>query len=173
METMTPRKIANRIKKQVAEIEGHKAQKPVKDLTIKIEWRKSRMWGMNPHAEVEVSFNDGTFERRDGYTVSGCGYDKESTVIAEIFNDFLRYKLYEKRELKSRINREETTHPYGVYYYNGGTIAPKEGDYYYRKPSYNGGVGTSCYYKIAKFIGGTFESVAQGSNFGVYKYTDN
>ena len=37
---------------------------------------------------------------------------------------------------------------------------------------YNGGVGTSCYYDIARFIGGRFEHVAGGKTFDVFKYTD-
>jgi hypothetical protein len=172
METLTPRKLANRIKKEMAEVEAHKAQKPVKELKITIEWRKSRTWGMNPSAEAEVAFKDGTFERRNGYTASGCGYDKESTVIAEIFNSFLRYKLYEAHELKSRINAEKVSHPYGVYYYGTETQKPSENGYI-SKPSFNGGVGTSCYYDIGKFIGGKFERVASGKTFDVYKYTDN
>jgi hypothetical protein len=172
MRTLTPKQISNSIKKEQKLIEEQKSQKHVKSLTISIEWRKSRTWGHNPHAEVAVEFHDGTFIRKDGYKCSGCGYDKESTVIAEIFNDFLRYKLYEKHELESRINGETTNHPYGVYYYDGKVIPPKPGDYYYSKPSFNHGVGTSCYYSIGKFIGGTFENVASGKSFSVFKYTD-
>lgn len=129
-------------------------QKPVESLTISIEWKKSRMWGNNPHAEVAVNFQDGTFERRDGYTASGCGYDKESTVIAAIFNDFLKYKLYQELDGNP---------PYGMYYKVPGQPSFR---------SYNGGVGTSCYYRIAEFIGGTFENLASGKAFDVYKYTD-
>lgn len=174
METLTPRKLANKIKKQAAEIESHKNQKPVKELTIKIEWKRSKLYGNNPHAEAEVRFHDGSFERRDGYTCSGCGYDKESTVIADIFNQFLRYKLYEKREKKSFINGKEEPHPYGVYYYGGGTDKETHGhEWYIRKPSFNGGVGTSCYYDIGEFIGGKFERITGGKTFDVYKYTDN
>jgi hypothetical protein len=156
---------------ELAEIEKQKNQKPIDKITITIEWRKSRMWGNNPHAEAEVYFKDGTFERKDGYTCSGCGYDKESTVIAEIFNDFLRYKLYQKHYTKSFINGEEVNHPYGVYYYNG-KIGDKHEDGYIRKPVYNSGVGTSCYYKIGDFIGGKFENIASGKGFDVFVYTD-
>lgn len=170
----SPRKINNRIKREHAEIESQRNQKPVKELTITIEWKKSRMWGNNPNASVAVSFHDGTFERRDGYKCSGCGYDKESTVIAQIFNDFLKYKLYQPRKLESRINQETVNHPYGVYYYDGGTLEDKrDSEGYIRKPCFNGGVGTSCYYNIGKFIGGTFEHVASGKSFDVFKYTDN
>lgn len=173
METLTPRKLNNKIKKELAIVEAHKKQKPVKELTIKIEWKRSRTWGNCPRAEATVSFKDGSFERKEGYYASGCGYDKESTVIAEIFNDFLRYKLYEKRKLKSTINGEKVNHPYGVSYYDGKEQTPDPERGYIRKPLFNGGVGTSCYYAISQFISGNFEHIASGNTFDVYKYTDN
>lgn len=147
------RREARQEAKRNAQIESEKNQKPVKEIDITIEWKRSRTWGNNPHAEVRVYFQDGTFEFRDGYTASGCGYDKESTVIAAIFNDFLKYKLYQ--ELQGEA-------PYGMYY---------------KRPnddwkSYNGGVGVGCYYRIAEFIGGKFENLASGKTFDAYKYTD-
>lgn len=172
METLTPRKMQNRIKKELAEVAQHKAQKPVKTLTINIEWKKSRTWGSNPTAYAEVSFHDGTYTRSREYKASGCGYDKESTVIAEAFNEFLRYKLYEKRKLKSSINGEAVNHPYGVYYYDGKDQKPSESGYI-STPRFNGGVGTSCYTNgIAAFIGGKFECIASGKTFDAYRYTD-
>ena len=144
---------------------AERSQNPVKCITINIEWKKSKTWGMNPHATALVEFHDGHFEKHDGYTCSGCGYDKESTVIAQVFNDYLKYKLYDrklqekwKKEHEGRQRDEE--HPYGLYL---------PGKY---QGSYNGGVGTSCYYDVAKFIGGRFEHVAGGKTFDVYRYTD-
>ena len=84
--------------KSLAQIQEERNQRPIKSITISIEWRKSHMWGFNPHAEAKIEYKksngqDGGFERRNGYTCGGCGYDKKSTVIAQIFNDFLKYKL--------------------------------------------------------------------------------
>lgn len=151
---------------EIARIANEKNQPEVKSITISIEWKKSRMWGYNPHAMAEVTFNDKNsgewrtgFYRKDGYTCSGYGYDKESTVIAEIFNDFLKYKLY--RELipvDTWLNGEKGKLPYGIYLGN------------YR--SFAGGIGTDCYYRIAEAIGGKFEKVASGKSFDVYRYTD-
>ena len=149
------RKAEREAKKEMDRIQAERDQKPVKELTIAIEWKRSRMWGSNPRAEARVEFQDGTFERRDGYTCSGCGYDKESTVIAQIFNDFLKYKLYDKALPK----RGSDKRPYGLGYYGVG--------------NYEGGVGTSCYPSIAKFIGGKFVTVASGSTFDVFRYTDS
>lgn len=64
------------------------AQKPVKSIGIMIEWKKSRMWGRNPHLSAHVEYMDGTGEWFKA-TCGGCGYDKESTVIADAFNRFL------------------------------------------------------------------------------------
>lgn len=166
------RRKARRLEQEKLEIEAEKAQKLVKSLTITIEWRKSRMWGNKPHAEAQVSFKDGTFERANGFTCSGCGYDKESTVIADIFNKYLKYKLYQKHQWKTRINsNEKINYPYGVNYYNGDVGKTYENGYI-STPCYNGGVGTSCYYRIGEFIGGRFENIASGKTFDVYKYTD-
>lgn len=171
METLTPRQIKKRITKQHAEVEAQITQKPVKELKINIEWARSRTWGWNPKAEVWVTYQDGSGDYAKGFTASGCGYDKESTVIADIFNKFLRYKLYQPHKYNGIHNGEPTKHPYGVYYYDGHIGEIRET--YISKPSYNGGVGTSCYYEIAKFIGGKFENIANGKAFGAFLYTDN
>lgn len=145
------RKEAKREVEKLAIVEAEKNQKPVKSITISIEWKKSRMWGSNPHASASVSFQDGTYGNFDGFTCSGCGYCKESTVIAEIFNQFLKYKLY-------GLKKTDKT-PYGIYLRD---------DY----KSYSGGIGTSCYPAISKYIGGNFKTVASGKTFDVFEYTD-
>ena len=150
--------------KETARIDSEKNQKPVKELTITIEWRKSRMWGSNPHASVQVIHHDGTYDRKDGYTCSGCGYDKESTVIAMAFNDFLKYKLWNmtRDQIKGgHGSLDNGPAPYGISSYSE------------ESRGYAGGIGTSCYYGIAKFIGGKFDHVAGGKAFDVFKYTDN
>lgn len=163
------RKMEKKEVKELAIIANHKAQKPVASMTITIEWTKSRTWGNNPRATANIRYKDGSFGQVGPFTCSGCGYDKESTVIADVFNEALRFKLYQKYSGQA---------PYGIYYYNGD--APKKSyldrndklQTYYETPSYNGGVGTSCYYAIAAFVGGEFKSVASGKTFDVYEYTD-
>lgn len=167
MKTLTERQIKNREAKKQKEIEALKNQREIQELTITVEWKKSNTWGMNPHASVNVVYKAGQerYTRDEGFKASGCGYDKESTVIAEIFNKYLRYKLFKLDLTKayhgSLDNRATQTLPYGIANYPNCT------------PHYAGGVGTSCYYDISKAIGGTFENVANGKNFGVFKYTDN
>ena len=162
-ERATHRAVIRKAQVEAFKEKAKREQRPVKAITIAIEWRKSRTWGNNPHAEARVEFHDGTFRRMDGLTASGCGYDKESTVIAEIFNAFLLYKLYGPlpSDYREYLNGEQVNKPYGVYL---------PGDW---SAHYEGGIGTSCYYNISKFIGGTFEHIASGKTFDVYKYTDN
>jgi len=133
--------------KDLARIEAEKNQKPVKSLAITIEWKKSRTWGNVPHASATVGFHDGTYARSDGFTAGGCGYDKESTVVAEIFNKYLKYKLYILPMTEKR--------PYGMY-----------------RDFFGGGIGMRAYESIAKTIGGELKSVASGKTFDVYIYKE-
>jgi hypothetical protein len=137
--------------KEFKRIEAEKNQKHVKSINFSIEWKKSRMWGANPHLTTNVIFKDGTREQSQ-HTAGGCGYDKESTVIADAFNLFLKYKLHEENENLST--------PYGIYI---------KSDWKH----FSGGIGTNCYYKIAEAINGKFEHIASGKTFDVFKYTDN
>lgn len=134
--------------KEIKRIENEKNQKEVSKISISIEWKKSRMWGYNPTAEAVIFHKDNT---RSYITAkcSGCGYDKESTVIADIFNASLKYKLHQPLK---------TEKPYGIYLDN--------------HVHYSGGIGTDCYYKISEAIGGKFKKVASGKTFDVYDYTE-
>jgi len=153
---LTDRQVNNRLKKEEAQEQTEKNQKQVKKMTITIEWKKSSTWGNNPNATAEVHFKDGTLERSQVYKCSGCGYDKESTVIAQIFNDYLRYKLWEIEDAK-HIQKGK---PYGIRLN------------YEFSPYYEGGVGANCYYSISEFICGKFEHIAGGNTFDVYQYTE-
>lgn len=149
--------------KEAARIEAEKTQKPVASITFNIEWKKSRIWGANPHLTADVIYKDGTRNYFNS-TCGGCGYDKESTVIADIFNQTLKYKLWNldfSRIKNSSIETVENPLPYGIHNYSG------------NNPCFGGGIGTNCYYRIAEAIGGKFERVGSGKTFDVYKYTDN
>lgn len=139
-------------------IEQAKAQKPIKSITITIEWKNSRVWGMNPHAEGRVCFKDGTATIGTA-KASGCGYCKRSTVIADIFNQFLAYKLHDKAIM------DKLPRPYGI-------TTPRQGETNFA-PYYEGGIGEGCYRDISKYIGGTWECVAHSKNFEVFRYTES
>jgi hypothetical protein len=144
------RAAARKAEKERIRTEAEKNQPEVKKLVITIEWKKSRTYGMNPHATAQVYFHNREPIRQSGFTCSGCGYDKESTVIADIFNTFLKYKLYDKKIARRK-------QPYGMRV---------------DRKYYDGGIGTDCFYAISKTIGGEFNSVAHGETFNVYEYID-
>ena len=161
--------------KELARIHEEQSQPIVKELTITIEWKKSRTWGNCPRAYAEISYKDGGFERTDAkYYASGYGYDKESTVIAEIFNEFLKYKIWAKSidELRRSDHswKKEGGAPYGV---RGSSYESDETKTLKEFRTYEGGIGANCYFDICEFIGGKFERMASGRTFDVYKYTDN
>ena len=121
--------------------EGYQAraeQPDVVRLVMNTEWRRSSTWGNNPHIHYSCHFADGTYKSGDE-TVGGCGYDKESTCMAEIFEQCLSGMLWRKTRKKSSLKDK----PYGV---SMGWF-----------PNFDGGVGVSCYYRIAEWLGGKME----------------
>ena len=58
---------ARKAAKEAVWIESARNQKPVKTITINIEWNRSRTWGWNPNAEACVEYQDGSFERVGGF----------------------------------------------------------------------------------------------------------
>jgi len=136
---------------RLAEIENEKNQKPVKFMTISIEWKNSRTWGANPYTSGHVRFQDGTGEAIPDFTCSGCGYDKESTVLADVFNMYLKYMLWNLPEEKRK------DFPYGAY------VDVKDS-----RICFNGGVGAECYPRMVKALGGEMYKVASGKMFDAY-----
>jgi len=139
-------------------LEAVKAQPKLESLTITIEWKKSRMWGMNPHATGEARTTEG--KRLVGTaTASGCGYCKGSTVIADLFNQFLRHKLYDSAVLA----RLTIVKPYGI------SLIIDENKYL---SGFDGGIGEDCYSAISKAIGGTWKRLANTESVDVYEYKE-
>lgn len=161
------RKAEREAAKRAAKLEAMKNQKRVSSIAFNIEWKRSRTWGSNPHLSARIHFADGS---RDTFTATcgGCGYDKESTVIANLFNACLRYKLFLVTEgtkiADARTNPGKGETPYGIHPLSETTKYA---------PYYDGGIGTDCYYDIAKFIGGELKKVAWGESFTSFEYTDN
>ena len=154
-QNLTDRQVKNRLKKEEIIELAERNQKPVKELTITIEWKKSYTDGYNPKASVEVKYLDGGYEYKEGYKCSGGGYDKESTVVAQIFNDTLKYKLWELEDDKEAVKN----FPYGARFN------------FEFSPVFEGGVGVLSYYRISEAIGGKFENISSGKTFDVYKFT--
>lgn len=154
------RKEARAEQKRVEKVEAEKNQPRIGSIKFSIEWSRSKTWGSNPHITATAYGNDGNYIGEYNGTCSGCGYDKESTVIAQAFNYFLKYKLH---LLAKKIVKERGTGkvPYGIHY-----DAESENCYF------DGGIGTECYRAISEFIGGEFSHTISGKSFGVFVYTD-
>lgn len=152
------RKQARREHERLAKIEAQKSQRPVLQITINIEWCKSRMYGSTPVATATIQYVEsdglnGSYAQSEQYRARGCGYDKESTVVGQIFRDYLAYKLHRPEDWVS-----DDAKPYGISFYDGVGY-------------YEQGIGIACYHDIARFIGGKMEHVASGKTFDVYRIT--
>jgi hypothetical protein len=156
-EDLTDRKKHNRIKKDILELEElEKNNNFLKSATINIIWKKS-IYGMNPHLEVRYETINGIHNYKDKYTVSGCGYDKESSVIANMLNDiFLNLLIHNLDKILKYKNDNKL--PYGIRFYKNNGCLPK----------FEGGIGISCYNEIFDFLGYEFKKVSSGKTFDVY-----
>jgi len=162
-EKLEARRAARAALKTAARIEAESKQKPVKSMTLTIEWKKNRMYGNNPNLEAEVRFHDGTYDRSPIFKCSGCGYDKISTVVAQAFNHYLLYKLWAMTPEQVKGGHgtgDKGKAPYGINCYSP--------DHRH----FGGGIGISCYPAISEYIGGQWETLASGKTFDVFRYTD-
>ncbi len=146
------RKKLKKEKQRKEQYERDLNQPPVKYIEISIEWKKSRTWGFCPRATGHVRHQNGNYSEFSAYA-SGCGYDKESTVIADILNQCLKYALFGKKDL-----------PYAATLTEFGGLP-----YAY----FNGGCGMECYYPLLTALGFTLKKTAWGSSYDHYTITKN
>lgn len=150
------RKEQREIAKEVEKVRAEKEQKPVKKIEIVVEWKKSRTWGNCPKAIAKVCFYDGTFTRFEGSRVMGYGYDKLSTAVAEVLNEFLKGACYKYADNIKALK------PYGIRFYDYKGL-----EHVY----FEGGVGVSCYRDCLEAINGHFEVGIAGNTFDTYRIT--
>lgn len=148
----TERGINNRLKK-ANDDQKQKAEMPdVRTLEIEIEWKKNQTWGMNPVASARWETADGEWHYKENMSsAGGCGYDKESTVVAACCNKVLCGMLWRKQN-------DEDKAPYGVVF----------GNWF---PRFEGGIGMNCYRVIAEFLDGEMEHVASGKTYDKYVFS--
>lgn len=137
---------------------------------ITMEWKNNRTWGANPSAECWYSYTDNEGNQRSNYvksgSISGCGYDKGSTAVAECLNQIneVLKPLYIKKDkaIKGIIKPDNNTMHRTIFGYGSG---------YGILPSIEGGVGVSCYPAIFASIWYKFSTQASGKTFDVYTIT--
>jgi len=144
--------------KGLERIETIKNSLEIEKIVITVDWNKSRTWGNNAQAEIKVFLKNGLCEYFKGSRTSGCGYDKESTAISDALNQCngllkLLYKVKNKDVNKSNRDLIGYGSGYGLL------------------PSFEGGVGVSCMYRICESINMKFKNIANGKNFDVYEIT--
>lgn len=150
------RKFQKSLENDLERVASERDNKNYDNIIINIEWINSRIWGANPHVTIWARE---TGVKNDDYygTASGCGYDKESSAVASALNNgCLLYKLWGKVD-----SGEWSSAPYGVSCYTHAGLFPR--------PRFSCGVGISCMYKIAEWLGGTFRHVSGGKMFDVYE----
>lgn len=147
---------AKELNKQLSRLNEIEQAKELQSVTISIAWNKSKMWGNNPTAEAEV-YTDYREIYSSG-SIGGCGYDKESTAVANALNqsnEVLKL-LYTYKNKKCNVELKNND----VFSYGAG---------YGITPSIEGGVGVSCYNRIFNKVGYKFYRVSNGKTFDVYK----
>lgn len=148
---------AKEIDKQLARLIAVQNAPDLQSITVSMEWKKSRMWGMNPNAEARINAGDNSDYYQSG-SIGGCGYDKGSTAVANAINqsNAVLKALYLVKEDNIAINNRE------LFGYGSG---------YGILPYFEGGVGVSCYPAIFDKIGFEFKTTASGKTFDVYTAT--
>lgn len=116
------------------------------DITVK--WTRSATWGSNPKATIIVN----NMRRIESSSIGGCGYDKETTAIAQAMNqsDTL-LKL-------ACMAIENSSKPYAINNFSE----------YLSLPDFEGGVGVSSYRSAFESMGYKWENVSSGKTFDVY-----
>ncbi len=155
----TARRIENKIKKLEKEWADAAAQPTPARASIVIEWKKSRTWGRNYHATALVVY-PGSFQKEFTAACSGCGYDKESTVVADLLNQFMLGVVIKKMKRLKEF-------PYGLRHDDNGVFPPR----------FSGGVGMSCYkdsYRndsVLQVLGWSLRNVAYTNTMDVWELT--
>lgn len=129
-----------------AELSCIESAPDVDTIDIRVKWSKSRTWGANPHAEVNVTLDPIDWVERvicHG-KASGYGYDKESTAVAEALNksDSVLKLLCALKEqaLEDGISDQSPRTVTGV----SNRECCGYGAGYSAIPKFEGGVGMSC-----------------------------
>ncbi len=131
---------------------------------ISIEWKASRTWGSNPKAEAWATFINKDGQHDSVYvqsgSIGGCGYDKQSTAVAECLNQI--NEVLKPLYLIKDANPTNNNNNHELLGYGSG---------YGILPSIEGGVGVSCYNSVFNKIGFEFKTVASGKTYDVYTIT--
>ena len=130
--------------KELEKIENN--HKMFDTLYIQVQCKKT-----NLGYQYKATITDG-FERIEGRYTGGWGYDKLSSAISEVLNEYLPLKelLYNYKEKYLFENKLLQANNHEIFGYGSG---------YGILPYFEGGVGVNSYYKIFNTIGLEFKQV--------------
>ena len=130
--------------KELEKIENN--HKMFNDLYIQVQCKKT-----NLGYQYKAILSD-TTERIEGRFTGGWGYDKLSSAISEVLNEYLPLKelLYNYKEKYLFENKLTQANNHDIFGYGSG---------YGILPYFEGGVGVSSYYKIFNSIGLEFKQI--------------
>ena len=141
------RDIEKGLQRDIEKLESAAAVPDVENVSIRVDWKKSRTWGYNPTATVIIN-------QANRYTgsASGCGYDKRTAAIAEALNQsavILRmlYQAKEKALESGYMPKKTGSSPES----NRECIAYGAG--YGALPYFEGGVGISSFESVFNACG--------------------
>ena len=142
------KKAAADLENKLARLDTIAAAPDITNINIFVDWKKSSVWGYNPHAEVYDNTGRATYG-----TASGCGYDKRSAAVASAFNA-------NNSILKILCNIKEAALMAGKSDRSGSACTGRDnrevcgyGAGYSPIPYFEGGVGIECFFNILKKAG--------------------
>jgi hypothetical protein len=147
--------VNKQIEREVNRIKTVMSAGKLTEIKVSVEWSKSH----NPTAEAWCSYigkdgNHNSHYVKSG-SIGGYGYDKLSTAVANVLNQ-LNEVLMPLYELKNKNIACDNRELFGY------------GSGYGILPSFEGGVGVSCYPRIFEKIGFKFNHIASGKSFDVF-----
>lgn len=124
------------------------------EYVIEVDWNRSASWGLCPKASCYVSGVGFVKSER----ISGCGYCKLSTAVAQILNQIpqLKANMARIKNQKKNIDRKNDD----IFGYGSG---------YGIIPNIEGGVGVECYPDILESVGGKFERLASTDTYDAFR----
>ena len=157
------KEIEIRLEKKLARLDEAEKAPAISSGSVSVEWKKNSTWGANPTA-LFLSIGQG---ETSGHA-SGCGYDKESTAIAEAFNSSpsalrVLYELGEDALTRGESPKSKTA---ASGYSWGSCIGYGAG--YDVLPYWEGGVGSDCFWRILEKAGYKIRKAGSGKMFDCY-----
>lgn len=96
----TPRKFENAVKREYEKLMKLYNKPLVKEIVVKMEWKKNNVWSGNPTGTAYVQYENGAtsvITEKMKMSLSSFGYARDSALLEIILNKVARQNLYHKR----------------------------------------------------------------------------